>query len=125
MIVYPNKSERENIKRVVYPDVPERKFDVTKWFTQTFTNRPNRRIPGYSISYDELIKMYQNATQIKTPSRGINLIDQNGEILCGIDYKTVEDFTYAGEWDSPKFSEIERELAWRIECNRIMYCYNH
>jgi hypothetical protein len=124
MISYSDVSE--NIKPMVYPAVPERKFDVTKWFTQTFTKRPDGRITGYSISYDEYLKMYQNARQIKTDSHEIRFVDKNGEIILGgIDRKSVDEFSYAGEWDSPKFSEIERELAWRIECNRIMHSYNH
>ena len=124
MIPYPDVPECENIRKVDYPDVPERKFDVTKWFTQTFIKRPDGRIAGYTFSHDEYLKMYQNATQIKTDSRGIRFIDENREMLTEIDYKTVDEFSYAGEWDSRKFSEIERELAWRIECNRIINCYH-
>lgn len=112
---------------IPYPEVPERKFDVTKWFTQTFTKRPDGRITGYSISYDEMFKMYKNAILIKAPSdpRESVLIDENGKELCHVCRSDVKDFSYAGEWDSPKFSEIERELAWRIECNRIKNCYDH
>ena len=110
---------------IPYPDIPERTFDVTKWFNQTYKKSSDGRLAGYTFSHDEYLKIYQNATQIKTDSRGIRFIDENGEILTDIEHKTVDEFSYAGEWDSPKFSEIERELAWRIECNKIIYSYSH
>ena len=70
--------------------VPERKFDVTKWYTETFKAKLDNI--DNSTLYEDMLKMFQNAKQTKT-EYGISFLDENGEEMSSIHREIVDKFS--------------------------------
>ena len=112
----------------MYPQMPEATFDVNSWFEIAF---PKPQFNWYQCNEDYhsslntwksneekyLKTKYQNSFEIIDLGNGRRTLKyrplgENGRW-------SYEDFISRGEWDHPNFTENERILAWRIECNKI------
>ena len=108
----------------MYPQMPEAVFDVYAWFKVAFP-KPQFNWYDYNETFYSDLNLwksneekYQNNYEIIDIGHGKRSIrfqtpcpvQENGKWL-------YEDFISRGDWDHPNFSENERILAWRIECN--------
>ena len=105
--------------------MPEATFDKKSWFEVAFP-KPQFNWYEYNESYENDIKMWKlnEEKYLKHNNYDIMYLE-NGKRTLKIRplYETgiwlYEDYISRGEWDNPKFTENERILAWRIECNKI------
>ena len=116
----------------MYPSIPKAIFDITSWFEIAFP-KPQFNWYAENENYDNDIKhwkrneekyinsTYGNEYEIKISNTGKRCIkfihldtpDENNQRRF-----SYGDFISCGEWDDPNFTENERQLAWRIECNK-------
>ena len=111
----------------MYPQMPEATFNVHLWFKTAFP-KPQFNWYGYNESYESDINIWKSNEELYLKTKH----HHNYEILYLENGKrtlkfhpvvengrwSYEDFISRGEWDNPFFSENERILAWRIECNK-------
>ena len=108
--------------------MPIATFDVHSWFKIAFP-KPQFNWYDYNESYENDIKLWKQNEEIYLKSEyqhsfEIIYIGSGKRTLkcrpvCESGRWSYEDFISRGEWDHPNFTENERILAWRIECNKI------
>ena len=112
----------------MYPQIPEATFDAHSWFKIAFP-KPQFNWYDYNETYDidfkvwklneekYLKSVYQKSFEIIDIGNGKRSLKYSP--VSETDIWSYGDYISRGEWDHPNFSENERILAWRIECNRI------
>jgi hypothetical protein len=112
----------------MYPKMPIATFDVHAWFEIAFP-KPQFNWYQFNEDYHNNLNIWKSNEEkyLKTKYQNNFEIIDIGNGKRTLKFRPVtengrwsyEDYISRGEWDNPNFSENERILAWRIECNRL------